>query len=150
MNLKFSKCLFFAAVALAGYLQSAAQSSSLPGSNLESLIAYALEHNFAIQQAQESIEEQEGLIIEVKGDFLPNATLNSFYSERSDELIQNRGFQAVDSQDWGNSAQCASGPVFGWIHQVFAASTEKCQKCCDSRATSCYRRSGSSDTGRLL
>ncbi len=74
------------------------QNNPLPRPSLESLIQYALEHNFAIEQAQERIIEQEGLIVEVKADFLPNATLDSFYSEMSDELVQ--GPVDIDSQNW--------------------------------------------------
>ena len=56
--------------------------------DLELSIRYALEHSFAIQQAQERIREQGGLILEVKSIVLPNATVNASTSTVDDGLLQ--------------------------------------------------------------
>ncbi len=55
--------------------------------DLPTAISYALDNNFAIRQARERIREQEGLIVEVKGQVLPNVSLNSSYSHDSDGLV---------------------------------------------------------------
>lgn len=56
--------------------------------DLDLSIRYALEHSFAIQQAQERIREQEGLILEVKSIILPRATVNASTSTVDDGLLQ--------------------------------------------------------------
>ena len=54
--------------------------------DLETALKYALEHSYSILQARERIREQEGLIIEVKAQALPNATVNGAYSRLADEI----------------------------------------------------------------
>jgi outer membrane protein TolC len=56
--------------------------------DLRGAITFALENNFAIRQARERIREQEGLIVEVKAQALPNASLDSSYTRTDDELRQ--------------------------------------------------------------
>lgn len=68
-----------------------------PRLDLPNAIAYALDHNYAIQQARERIKEQEGLIVEVKSRVIPNVGLNSSYTQKDNELVQAPG--ATD-QDW--------------------------------------------------
>ncbi len=48
--------------------------------DLQTTIAYALDHNFAIRQARERILEQEGLIFEVKAQVLPSVSLDGNYN----------------------------------------------------------------------
>ncbi len=48
--------------------------------DLETAVKYALEHNFDILQARERIKQQEGLIVEIRAQALPNATLDSGYN----------------------------------------------------------------------
>ncbi|HSI09314.1 MAG: TolC family protein [Rariglobus sp.] len=64
--------------------------------NLRMAINYALDNNYAIQQARERIREQEGLIIEVKSRAIPNVSLNSSYSKQADELTS----AGRTDQDW--------------------------------------------------
>ncbi len=55
--------------------------------DLPTTIAYAVEHNFAIRQARERIKEQEGIILEVKAQVLPDLALTSSYSHEADALV---------------------------------------------------------------
>jgi outer membrane protein len=47
--------------------------------DLKTAIGYALENNFAIRQARERIRQQEGVIIEVKAQAIPNVGADGFY-----------------------------------------------------------------------
>lgn len=47
--------------------------------DLQAAIGYALEHNFAIRQARERIRQQEGVVIEVTAQAIPNVGAESFY-----------------------------------------------------------------------
>ena len=64
--------------------------------DLRAAITYALDNNYAIQQARERIREQEGLIIEVKSRAIPNVALNSGYTKTDDDLVQ----PGRSDQDW--------------------------------------------------
>ncbi len=48
--------------------------------DLPTAVKYALEHNYSILEARERIRQQEGLIVEIRAQALPNATLNSGYN----------------------------------------------------------------------
>jgi outer membrane protein len=67
--------------------------SLLQGASIESratlptLLNYALEHSFDILNAKEQIEEQEGLIVEIKAQVLPNANVSASYSKKDEALI---------------------------------------------------------------
>jgi outer membrane protein len=67
-----------------------------PRLDLRNAIAYALEHNYSIQQARERIKEQEGLIVEVKAKTIPQLGLASAYKKKDQELVQSAG----SDQDW--------------------------------------------------
>ena len=67
-----------------------------PHLDLRNAIAYALEHNYSIQQARERIKEQEGLIVEVKAKTIPQLGLGSSYKKKDQELVQGGG----SDQDW--------------------------------------------------
>ena len=54
--------------------------------DLQTAVRYALDNNFAIRQARERIREQEGLIVEIKSQVLPNASINSLYTYTDREL----------------------------------------------------------------
>src|SRR5476651_1284281 len=54
--------------------------------DLETALKYALEHSYPILQARERIREQEGLIVEVRAQVLPNATVNSSYNRLDDSI----------------------------------------------------------------
>lgn len=73
--------------------------------DLASAIHYALEHNFAILQAQQRIREQEGLIITVKAAALPEASLNAGYTERDAALSEPNGFFEPITANWNLNVQ---------------------------------------------
>lgn len=68
--------------------------------DLRAAITYALDNNYAIQQARERIREQEGLIVEVRSRAIPNVALNSSYTKTDDSLVQGGGPVARSDQDW--------------------------------------------------
>lgn len=87
------------AVLAAGGTSAFGQGAGLPSRlDLHAAVAYAVDHNFAIRQARERIREQEGLIVEVKSLALPNAAVNSSYSQRDDALNADRA--GASDQDW--------------------------------------------------
>ena len=53
--------------------------------DLNTALSFALENNFNIRRAIEQIEEQEGIIVEVKARTRPSLTLNADY-QRLDEV----------------------------------------------------------------
>ena len=57
---------------------------------LDQALRYAVRHNFAIRQARERLREQEGLIVEVRAQALPNITADGNYS-RTDKELQEGG-----------------------------------------------------------
>lgn len=69
--------------------------------DLPTALRYALDNNFQIRQAKERIREQEGLIVQVKAQALPNASIDSAYSKNADELSSDRGAAgAASTQNW--------------------------------------------------
>ncbi len=54
---------------------------------LDQALRYALEYNYSIRQARARLREQEGLIVEVRAQALPNVTLDGNYS-RNDKALQ--------------------------------------------------------------
>ncbi len=64
--------------------------------DLNGMISYALEHSPAILLARERIKEQEGIIVEVRSQALPNAAINSSYGVRDRNLVQGFG----STQSW--------------------------------------------------
>ncbi|MCB1122877.1 MAG: TolC family protein, partial [Verrucomicrobiae bacterium] len=63
-------------------------------------LTYALENNFAIRQAQQRIKEQDGLIIEVRSQALPNVSVNANYTEIDSGLSENNDFFPPTNRDW--------------------------------------------------
>ncbi len=66
--------------------------------DLETAVKYAVEHNFAILQARERIREQEGIIVEVKAQALPNVSLDASYSRNDTALSSGPSPKAY--QNW--------------------------------------------------
>lgn len=64
-----------------------AETPPIPDHSLNSMLTYAMEHNFDIQQAQERIKEQNGLIVELTAAALPSLGLNANYSLDDDSLV---------------------------------------------------------------
>lgn len=63
---------------------------------LDQALRFALENNFAIRQARERLKEQEGLIVEVRADALPNVGAEGRYTrDDQDFMTAGRGYQ-----DW--------------------------------------------------
>ena len=69
--------------------------------DLSSVLAYALENNFDILQAQQRIREQEGLIVEIRSRALPEATVNATYNQIDSGLSETFGglFDA-NTENW--------------------------------------------------
>ncbi len=59
--------------------------------DLPTALAYALENNFSILQAQQRIREQEGLIVEIRSRALPNVSLEADYFQLDSNLSENFG-----------------------------------------------------------
>ncbi|MBC8008841.1 MAG: TolC family protein [Burkholderiales bacterium] len=73
--------------------------------NLDQALRFALSNNYAIRQARERLREQEGLIVEVRADALPNVTLDGNYSREDkslDEGGQNNGGGGGDNENYQN------------------------------------------------
>ncbi|MGK0239305.1 MAG: outer membrane protein [Candidatus Pelagisphaera sp.] len=72
--------------------------------DLEIAKGYALENNFAIRRAIEQIEEQEGLIVEVKAQARPSLTLDADYQRLDTGLSEVvEGFGTASDNTWGIS-----------------------------------------------
>ena len=56
--------------------------------DLRSAILYALDHNYAIRQAREQIREQEGVIIQVEAQRIPNVSAAGQYQRNAAVLSQ--------------------------------------------------------------
>ncbi len=70
--------------------------------DLKTAMTYALENNFAIRQARERIEEQEGVILEIRSLALPNVGIGGSYSRFDRDLSEAMGPGAPPAayQDW--------------------------------------------------
>ena len=72
--------------------------------DLNTARTYALENNFAIRQAVEQIEEQEGLIVEVKAQTRPSLSLDANYQQLDENLTEViQGFTEAREDEWGIS-----------------------------------------------
>jgi len=70
--------------------------------DLNTTLDYALENSFAIRRAIELIEEQEGLIVEVKAQALPNVALNANYDQLDEGLSDTfGGIFTPNTESWG-------------------------------------------------
>ncbi len=58
---------------------------------LDEALMFALENNFSIRQARQRLKEQEGLIVEVRAQVLPNITAEGNYRREDSNLVQNNG-----------------------------------------------------------
>ncbi len=72
--------------------------------DLQTTLNFALENNFEIRRAIELIEEQEGLIVEVKSQIRPSLSLNANY-DRLDEGLSDTatGIFTPNTEDWSIS-----------------------------------------------
>lgn len=82
---------------------SPADTPAVPASlTLDQALRYALEHNYSIRQARERLREQEGLIVEVRADALPNVSLDGNYSrdDKSFDESTSGSSSAPSYQNW--------------------------------------------------
>ena len=91
-------CLLFQAIS---YGQSRVPVAIPDRLDLPTVLTYALQNNFSILQAQQRIREQEGLIVEIRSQALPEATLNANYNEIDSGLSETFGglFDA-NTENW--------------------------------------------------
>jgi outer membrane protein len=66
---------------------------------LDQALRFALENNYSIRQARERLREQEGLIVEVRADALPNVIADGTYT-RDDKDFIGSGGGGRGYQDW--------------------------------------------------
>lgn len=69
--------------------------------SLQTTLEFALENNFQIRQAIETIREQEGLIVEVKSRALPKVALSASYRRLDESLSDTSGFFPATDESWG-------------------------------------------------
>lgn len=62
--------------------------------DLNNALLFALDNNFSIRQARERLRQQEGLIVEVRAQALPDVSLEAGYSRKD------KAFSSTDYQDW--------------------------------------------------
>lgn len=60
-----------------------------PALSLPYALAFALDNNFAIRQAQERIRQQEGVIVEVRAARVPRLSSSAGYTRSDDEISSN-------------------------------------------------------------
>ncbi len=90
--------VLLAASASAAPRSSGNQAAPLPSPlDLKAAISYGLDHNYNIRLAREAIREQEGLIVEVKAQILPNVTASANYTRNDEDLSQG---VTPSYQDW--------------------------------------------------
>jgi len=72
--------------------------------DLNTALSYALDNNFNIRRAIEQIEEQEGIIVEVKARTRPSLTLDANYQQLDEGLSEVvEGFGIATDNTWGIS-----------------------------------------------
>lgn len=71
--------------------------------DLNTALQFALEHNFDILQAKQRIEEQNGLIIEVRAQALPEVTARGQYVELDTGLSETFGLFPPNERNWSLS-----------------------------------------------
>jgi outer membrane protein len=68
---------------------------------IDQALLYALENNFSIRQARQRLKEQEGLIVEVRAQALPNITAEGAYTRDDKNLVDGGGAGGASSyQNW--------------------------------------------------
>jgi outer membrane protein len=89
------------AAAMAAWTATGAAAPDVPERlDLSQAIEYALANNLTIQQSRERIREQEGLIVEIRAQTLPNLALASGYTVTDAGLTEPMGPQAMTDRNW--------------------------------------------------
>ena len=68
--------------------------------DLDTALRFAVEHNFDIRKARQQIEEQQGLIIEVRAQALPDVSVQGSYSELDEGLSETFGLFPATKTRW--------------------------------------------------
>lgn len=100
---KFRRQLASLSVALTLAVSAAAQTASYEAPetlDLQAALRFALEHNFEILKAKQRIEEQNGLIIEVRAQALPDISVSGQYIEIDDSLSEESPFFPPTTTTW--------------------------------------------------
>jgi outer membrane protein len=72
-----------------GAVGAEAPAAGLPSPlDLRAAIRYALDHNFAIRQAREAIRQQQGVVIQVTGQEIPNVSAQGQYQKNSASISE--------------------------------------------------------------
>lgn len=101
LNMKTAIRAFALFATVAGISLSRAEVPIPDTLTLPTSIQFALENNFQIQKARQRIEEQTGLIIEVRAQALPTASVDASYTEIDEGLSDSQfGSEFVRDNDW--------------------------------------------------
>lgn len=79
--------------------------------NLATVLSYALENNHDIRQARETVEEQEGVLIEARGLVRPTVSAAADYTELDTSLSDSGNFFPPTPNDWSFQLQVTQ-PVY--------------------------------------
>jgi outer membrane protein len=93
-----------------------AKADSLPGDiDLPTALRFALDHNFAIRQARQRIEEQEGVLVQTRAAVLPNVALNSQFQQTDNTLQEGfgPGTPTPNDQAWSITLQATQALFAG-------------------------------------
>lgn len=71
--------------------------------DLKAAVSYALDHNFSILLAKQAILQEDGLIVEVRAQALPNVSAGASYTRDQHTLDPNSG--APGNENWSLSVQ---------------------------------------------
>jgi outer membrane protein TolC len=87
MRSAVTACIALALVPALGAESGRAPMAALPSPlDLKSAIGYALDHNFSILQSREMIRQQQGVVVQVTGQAIPNVSAQGQY-QRNDPTI---------------------------------------------------------------
>lgn len=117
--LRIAAVLVGASLAPALLAAAGNRTSALPEViDLRAAIVYALENSFAIRQARERIQQQDGVILEVSARGVPNVGVGAAYQRNATEISQS--FPA-DNSAWQIQIQARQSLYSGGAVQAAAA-----------------------------
>lgn len=117
--LRIAAVLVGASLAPALLAAAGNRTSALPEViDLRAAIVYALENSFAIRQARERIQQQDGVILEVSARGVPNVGVGAAYQRNATEISQS--FPA-DNSAWQIQIQARQSLYSGGAVQAVAA-----------------------------
>lgn len=101
---------FFMCASLSGAPASQPPPQEPETIDLRTAIGFALENNFAIRQARERIREQEGVILEVTAQAIPNVGVSGDYQLNEKEISQ---YNPATDQAWSMSVTASQALFAG-------------------------------------